>query len=46
MAIVIVLIIAFWYLPLPLALQVLMTVFGSLYCLYRIGKAIHDAQSK
>jgi hypothetical protein len=33
-------------LPLPLALQVLMTVFGSLYCLYRIGKATYDAQNR
>jgi len=40
MAIVIILIIAFWFLDLPVALQVLMTVFGSLYCVFRIVRAI------
>ena len=34
LAIVIILMIAFWYLPIPLALKVLMTVFGGLYCLF------------
>ena len=36
MAIVIIMIIAFWYLDLPLALQILMTVFGSLHCVFRL----------
>ena len=43
MAIVIILIIAFWFLDLPLALQVLMTIFGSLYCLFKIIRAIARA---
>lgn len=36
MAIVILVIIAFWCLDLPLALQILMTVFGSLHCVFRL----------
>jgi len=43
MAIIIILIIAFWFLPLPLILQVLMTVFGSLSCLARTCRAIVKA---
>lgn len=43
MAIVIILIIAFWNLNLPLALQVLMTIFGSLYCLFKIIRVIARA---
>lgn len=40
MAIVILLIIAFWFLPLPLALQILMTIFGSLNCLVKLIRGI------
>jgi len=40
MAIVIILIIAFWFMynaeAIPLALAVLMTIFGSLHCLFAI----------
>ena len=39
MVIVILLIIAFWFLPLPLALQILMTVFGTLHCVIRLVSA-------
>ena len=46
MAIVIILMIAFWFLPLPLALQVLMTVFGSLHCLFAIIRACVNVYNK
>jgi len=46
MALVIIAIIAFWYLPLPLALQILMTVFGSLHCIAVILRAIVAAYKK
>ena len=39
MVIVILLIIAFWFLPLPLALKILMTVFGTLHCVIRLVSA-------
>ena len=46
MAIVIILIISFWFLDLPVALKVLMTVFGSLYCVFRIIGAIAKAANE
>jgi Sec-independent protein secretion pathway component TatC len=46
MAIIILLIIAFWFLPLPVALQVLMTIFGSLSVLYSIIKICVNVYNK
>ena len=46
MAIVIILMIAFWFLDLPLALQILMTVFGSLHCIFAIIRACVKAYNK
>ena len=44
MAIVIILIIAFWNLPFSNpTLPILMTIFGSLYCLFRIIRVIARA---
>ncbi len=44
MPVVILIIIAFWNLPLPLALKILMTVFGSLHCIYRLLVNINEAR--
>ena len=46
MVIIVLLIIAFWFLPLPLALQVLMTIFGSLSVLFSIGKIIYNCYKR
>lgn len=46
MAIIIILMIAFWFLPLPVALQVLMTVFGSLSVLFSIIKICANVYKK
>ena len=40
MALVILMIIAAWYLPLPLALQICITVFGSLHCLFSLIRLV------
>ena len=44
MAVVILIIIAFWNLPLPLALKILMTVFGSIHCIYKLLVAINEGR--
>ena len=46
MAVVILAIIASWMLPLPLAMQVLMTVFGSLHCIVALVKGILEAKER
>ena len=50
MIIIILLIIAFWFLygagVLPLALAVLMTIFGSLSVLFSIGKIIYNCYQR
>ena len=46
MAITIILIIAFWFLPLPVAIQILMTIFGSLSVLSRLIIAIRKASKE
>ena len=40
MVVYILLIVAFWILPLPLALQILMTIFGSIAALISFGRFV------
>ena len=45
MIIVILIMIAVWFLPLPVALQVLFTVFGGLHCLVSIIRIINAVRN-